>query len=182
MLMRDDSAHPVIVVDRSGRVIRSWGRGMLQIPHTLAIDPDGNVWVVDAGSSRRILKFTPEGKRLKEMSVEGDVKDCAYPAAPGSGRLDFCGITDIIFIPGGGMVITDGYGKMRILVYNSSGTRIREWGGPGKGPGQFSVPHGLGYDGKVLYVADRQNDRIQRFDLDGHYLGEWTDLGTPGAL
>jgi len=56
------------------------------------------------------------------------------------------------------------------------------WGTSGAGPGQFQIPHGIATDGKVLYVADRGNARIQRFDLDGRYLGEWTNLGRPFAL
>jgi DNA-binding beta-propeller fold protein YncE len=182
VMMRNDKAHPVIAVDRTGHVVRSWGSGIIQIPHNVAVDEDGNVWTTDAGSSRRIQKFTPEGKKIQEFSISGDMKDCAYPGTPSNGGMDFCGITDLIFISGGRLVITDGYGKMRILVYTRDGKEIREWGGAGKGPGQFQVPHGLGYDGKVLFVADRQNNRIQRFDIDGHYLGEWTHLGTPGSL
>jgi DNA-binding beta-propeller fold protein YncE len=182
VMMRDDAAHPVIVIDRNGRVVRSWGAGMFQVPHNVAVDPDGNVWTTDAGSGSRILKFTPDGKKIQEFAIPDDATSCAYPATPSNGGRDFCGVTDIIFISSGRIVLTDGYGKMRIMVYTVDGTKIRDWGGPGKGPGQFQVPHGLGYDGKVLFVADRQNGRIERFDINGHFLGEWTHLGQPGSL
>jgi DNA-binding beta-propeller fold protein YncE len=182
VMMRDDPAHPVIAIDRSGRVVRSWGAGMFQVPHTLAVDPDGNVWTTDAGSGSRIMKFTPEGKKLQEFAIPDDANSCAYPGTPSNGGKDFCGVTDIIFISGGRIVLTDGYGKMRIMVFTKEGVKIRDWGGKGTGPGQFEVSHGLGYDGKVLFVADRGNDRVERFDIDGSYLGEWTDLGQPGSL
>jgi sugar lactone lactonase YvrE len=72
---------------------------------------------------------------------------------------------------------------MRVMEYRTDGSRIREWGGRGGGPGQFRVPHGLAFDGQsVLYVADRDNGRVQRFDLNGRYLGEWSHLGRVGAI
>jgi hypothetical protein len=71
----------------------------------------------------------------------------------------------------------------RILEYTADGKRVHVWGSSGSGPGQFQIPHGIAFDGKsVLYVADRGNTRIQRFDLDGRYLGEWSHLGRPYAL
>ena len=97
--------------------------------------------------------------------------------------IDACGTTDILFLPAGRLFLTDGYGKMRVLEYTAAGERVRAWGGRGEGHGQFRVPHGLAYDGaSVLFVADRDNGRLQRFDLTGRFLGEWTDLGRVGAI
>jgi hypothetical protein len=148
---------------------------MFTVPHGIRIDPDGNIWTVDAGSSV-LVKFSPEGTKLQEIRV-GEVatgNDCAFPT--------LCGTTDVTFAPGGRLFISDGYGNARILEYSSSGERLKVWGSKGNGPGQFQIPHGITNDGKVLYVADRENARIQRFDFDGHYLGEWTHLGRPFAL
>lgn len=175
VLQRGDKADPVIAVDKEGRVLRSWGKGMYTVPHSVRLDPDGNIWTVDAGSSV-LLKFTPEGKKLQEIDV-GEVapaEKCAFPT--------LCGTTDITFGPNGRLFISDGYGNARILEYSAAGVRVRVWGMSGTGPGQFQIPHGITTDGKVLYVADRGNARIQRFDMDGHYLGEWTNLGRPFAL
>jgi DNA-binding beta-propeller fold protein YncE len=175
VLQRGDKADPVIAVDRQGRLLRSWGKGMFTVPHSVRIDPDGNIWTVDAGSSV-VLKFSPEGKKLQEISV-GEVapaERCAFPT--------LCGTTDISFGPGGRLFISDGYGNARILEYSSAGKRVKVWGSAGTGTGQFQIPHGIANDGKTLYVADRGNARIQRFDLDGRYLGEWTHLGRPFAL
>ena len=184
MVQRGDKADPVIVVDRNGRVLRSWGRQMFKIAHSIKVDPDGNVWTTDAGDGR-VLKFTRDGKKLQEVALNDAPvgKDCGFPSAAVNNYIDACGTTDIIFMPGGRLFLTDGYGKMRVLEYSAAGERIRAWGGPGDGPGRFHVPHGLAYDGKtVLFVADRDAGRLQRFDPDGRYLGEWTNLGRVGAL
>jgi len=175
VLQRGDKADPVIAVDKQGKTLRSWGKGMFTVPHSVRVDPDGNIWTVDAGSST-ILKFTPQGKKLQEISV-GEIATgdkCAFPT--------LCGTTDITFGPNGRLFIADGYGNARILEYTSEGKRMKVWGSAGTGPGQFQIPHGIAYSGTTLYVADRGNSRVQRFDLDGKYLGEWTNLGRPFAL
>jgi len=175
VLQRGDKADPILALDHQGRVLRSWGKGMYTVPHSIRIDPDGNIWTVDAGSSV-LLKFTPEGKKLQEISV-GEVatgSDCAFPT--------LCGTTDVAFGPDGRLFISDGYGNARILEYTAGGKRLQVWGSKGTAPGQFQIPHGIAFDGKVLYVADRTNARVQRFDPDGRYLGEWTHLGRPFAL
>lgn len=175
VLQRGDKADPVIAVDKQGKTLRSWGNGLFTVPHSVRVDADGNVWTVDAGSSV-ILKFTPQGKKLQEISV-GEIATgdkCAFPT--------LCGTTDITFGPKGRLFISDGYGNARILEYASDGKRVKVWGSAGTGPGQFQIPHGIACAGKTLYVADRGNSRVQRFDLDGHYLGEWTNLGRPFAL
>jgi hypothetical protein len=175
VLQRGDKADPVIAVSREGQMLRSWGKGMFTVPHSVRVDPQGNIWTVDAGSSV-LLKFTPEGKKLQQIDV-GEVatgQDCAFPT--------LCGTTDIAFGPNGRLFVSDGYGNARILEYSAEGKRVRAWGSKGGGLGQFRIPHGIATDGKVLFVADRENARIQRFDFDGRYLGEWTHLGRPFAL
>lgn len=162
---------PVLAVARDGRILRSWGRGLYKIPHSVRVDPDGNVWTVDSGSSV-VLKFTPQGKQLLRIDV-GELPDR---------QSEFRGTADITFARGR-LYIADGYGNARILVYDSQGKRLKQWGTPGAGPGQFHLPHGITVDRDgILYVADRENGRIQRFDLEGRYLGEWDNLGKTFAL
>ncbi len=168
LLQRGLVADPVIAVDETGHVLRSWGAGMFQIPHSIRLDPQGNVWTVDAASSK-IYKFSPDGKLLQTISVGGQ---------PVKAGTKFVGTADIAFAPNGHLYIADGYGNARILEYSAAGERLREWGKHGTGPGEFDTPHGITVDPQgVLYVADRENGRIQRFDLNGKYLGEWTELG-----
>ncbi len=167
VLQRGEKADPVLALGRDGKIIRSWGKGMYKIPHSIRIDPQGNVWTVDSSSSM-VLKFTPRGEKLMEIAV-GE-----QPV----GRGPTNGTTDIAFGPDGRIFISDGYGNARILEYTAKGERVRQWGSAGKGPGQFDQPHGIAVDDQgIIYVADRRNGRLQRFDLNGKYLGEWDDLG-----
>jgi DNA-binding beta-propeller fold protein YncE len=173
ILQRGDKADPVLVVNKDGKIVRSWGKGMYEIPHSIRIDPQGNVWTADSGSSM-IYKFTPEGKKLMEISV-GE-----QPAGRTTGSR---GTSDIAFGPNGRIFISDGYGNARVLEYNAKGERVNQWGSAGNGPGQFRQPHGIAVDDEnIVYVADRQNARLQRFDLSGKYLGEWSDLGRVTAV
>jgi sugar lactone lactonase YvrE len=175
-LQRGDKADPIIAFDKTGKVIRSWGKGMFNIPHTIRIDSAGNFWTVDAGTSL-VIKFSPDGKKLMEIPI-GEVPT-RLNQQPGA----FLGATDIAFGPNGRLYISDGYGNARILIYDSKGTRVKQWGTHGKAPGEFETPHGIAFDGKnTIYVADRGNNRIQRFDLEGHYLGEWPQVGKPYSL
>jgi hypothetical protein len=164
LLQRGDAGDPVIAVDLHGRILRSWGKGLFKLPHAIRIDPSGNIWTVDANSSM-IYKFTPAGQKLLEISVGGQ---------PPESRSPFVGTTDIAFGPNGRIFVADGYGNARILEYASDGRRVREWGTPGIGPGEFRLPHSIVVDrDNVIFVADRENGRIERFTLDGKYLGEW---------
>lgn len=164
LLQRGDKADPVIAIDMKGRVLRSWGKGLFKLPHAIRIDPSGNIWTVDANSSM-VYKFTPEGRKLLDISVGGQ---------PPQDRSPFVGTTDIAFGPNGRLFIADGYGNARILEYTADGKKVREWGKAGIGPGEFRLPHSIVVDSSgVIDVADRENGRIQRFTLDGAYLGEW---------
>jgi sugar lactone lactonase YvrE len=175
-LQRGDKADPIIAFDKTGKVLRSWGKGMYNIPHTIRIDSAGNFWTIDAGTSL-VIKFSSDGKKLMEIPI-GEV-----PTRPNQQPGAFLGATDIAFGPNGRLYISDGYGNARILVYDSKGARLKQWGTHGKGPGEFETPHGIAFDGKnTIYVADRGNNRVQRFDLEGKFLGEWTQVGKPYSL
>jgi streptogramin lyase len=168
IIQRGDKVDPVVVMDRDGKLLHSWGKGMYTMPHAIRIDPQGNVWTTDAASSM-VYKFSPEGKKLMQIEVGGQPSPC-----PGN----FCSVSDIAFAPNGNLFIADGYKNARILEYTPDGKKLTEWGSAGTGPGQFVLPHSIQIDDKgVIYVADRENGRIQRFDLHGKYLGEWDKYG-----
>jgi streptogramin lyase len=166
VLHRNLNVDPVLAVDKTGKIVRSWGRGLYTNPHSIRVDPEGNIWTVDSGSSV-VLKFSPAGTQLLRFEI-GEV-----PQARGASR----GAIDIAFASGGRLFIADGYRNARVLEYDKQGKRIRAWGSAGTGPGEFTLPHGIAIHDKIIYVADRQNGRIQHFDLEGRYLGEWTHLG-----
>lgn len=171
VLHRNLDFDPVVVFDEEGQLLRSWGSGLFKIPHSIRLDPDGNVWTIDAGNSH-IYKFTPDGEQILHIDV-GDMP-------PSNPDIDggFRGATDIAFASDGHLFVTDGYGNARVLEYDSDGRRVNEWGSIGEGPGQFVVPHGIAIDSNDdVYVADRQNGRIQRFDRNGKLLDIWDGLG-----
>jgi hypothetical protein len=172
LLQRGDNADPVIVVDRTGKIVRSWGKGLYQTPHAIRVDPKGNIWTTDAASSM-VYQFSPAGEKLLQIEVGGQPEPCNR----------FCSTTDIAFAPNGRIFIADGYRNARILEYTAEGKRVREWGAAGTGPGQFRLPHSIQIDTSgTIYVADRENGRIQRFDLEGRYQGEWSHLGKTFGL
>lgn len=164
LLQRGDKADPVIAIDRSGKVLRSWGKGRYVMPHAIRVDPQGHVWTTDASSSH-VIKYSATGQVLLDIEVGGQPTPC---------RNNFCSTTDIAFAANGHLFISDGYANARVLEYSADGKKLREWGTPGKGPGQFVLPHSIQIDpAGVVYVADRENGRVQRFDQRGKYLGEW---------
>jgi DNA-binding beta-propeller fold protein YncE len=164
LLQRGDKADPVIAIDRAGKVLRSWGRGRYVMPHAIRVDPQGNVWTTDAASSH-VTKYSSTGTVLLDIEVGGQPTPC---------RNNFCSTTDIAFAPNGHLYISDGYANARVLEYAADGKKVREWGSAGTGPGQFNLVHSIqiGADG-LVYVADRENGRVQRFDQTGKYVGEW---------
>ena len=172
-LQRGSKADPIIAFAPSGKVLRSWGRGLFKTPHSIRVDPEGHVWTVDAESSM-IYEFSNTGQMLLSISVGGQ---------PANAKSNFQGTTDIAFAPNGNLFISDGYLNARILEYSSKGKLIRQWGTAGTGPGQFHLPHAIAVapDG-TIYVADRENGRIQRFNQLGKYIGEWGNLGKTFSL
>jgi sugar lactone lactonase YvrE len=172
ILQRGDKADPIVVASPEGRVLRSFGRGLYTIPHSIRIDRQGNVWTVDAGDST-IRQFTPLGRQLRRLAVE-------LPAQP---KGPFCGAADIAFAANGDFYVADGYQNARIVQFDAAGRRIREFGTPGTGPGELDHPHAVAVapNGDVL-VADRENGRIQRFSASGRWLGLWDHLGKTFSL
>lgn len=178
-IQRGDKAEPVVVLDRNGTILRSWGRGDFKIPHSIRIDPAGNVWTVDASSST-VIEYSPLGKKLLTIAV-GEQPNNGSP---------FNGTTDVAFGPNGHIFITDGYGNARVLEYTAEGKRVNQWGKHGSARGDFDLPHAIQITAQgIIYVADRENGRIETFNLQGNFLGEIASLGrvysfklTHGAL
>lgn len=166
VLHRPDSGDPVIVLDRTGHLVNSWGAGMIEAPHSIRVDASGAIWTVDATRSE-VLKFAANGTVLLRRQFDRP-----------SVREVFCGATDIAFGRDGLIFISDGYCNGRILVLDASGEILREWGSIGSAEGAFQIPHAVavGPD-DLLYVADRENGRIQRFDSEGRLVGVWQLAG-----
>ena len=178
--------HPVIVFNRDGQFLRSWGEGIFTRAHGITIGPDDSVYLAD-DLGHTVRKFTLEGKLLLTLGTSGSA------SATGAIGLDYRTIrhagppfnlpTNLALSPRGEMYVTDGYGNARVHKFSPDGRLLFSWGGPGSGPGQFHVPHGIavGADGTV-HVADRENCRIQIFTPEGEYLREWGGLARPCEL
>jgi DNA-binding beta-propeller fold protein YncE len=168
--------HPVIVFDREGRFLRSWGEGLVGRAHAITIGPEGEIWLTDDGN-HTIRKFTPEGRLLLTIG-EAD-----RPAPLQSGR-PFNRPTHLAISPTtGDLFISDGYGNSRVHKYDPAGRYLLSWGEPGTDPGCFNLPHNIATDAEGrVYVADRENHRVQVFDGEGRYLGQVGNLHRPCGL
>jgi DNA-binding beta-propeller fold protein YncE len=175
--------HPVIIFDREGRFIGSWGENLFARPHGITIGPDDVVYCTD-DLDHTVKKFTTKGELVGILGKSG------CPSDTGATRMDFRTIcragppfhypTNLALARDGSLYIADGYGNARVHRYSPDDTHISSWGEPGGAPGQFRLPHGIavGPDGTVV-VADRENGRLQFFSPDGEFLQEWTDVARP---
>jgi len=164
------SEHPVIVFDSDGNYRRSWGEGRFPCAHGMCFARDGSLWLVDS-RDHTVKHFSAAGAHLQTLGA---------PDAPGADGEPFNRPTDVAAAPNGDLYISDGYGNSRVHVFDSRGEYLKSWGQSGVGPGDFNLPHNIWVhtDGRVL-VSDRENHRIQIFDLDGKHLDTWTNFIQP---
>lgn len=185
-------AHPVVVFDRDGNFLSSWGAGMFHFPHAIRIFPENGrdvVWLTDE-HHQQFMKFTTDGELLETIGERGHRSDTGVPpddfsstawkkVTHGGGPFNLP--TDIAFAPSGEIFMTDGYGNARVHKFSADRRYLFSWGEPGTAPGQFNLPHGIWIDrrGRLL-VGDRENDRVQVFDQSGNLLTIWpTELIGP---
>ncbi len=168
--------HPVIVFDRDGCFLRSWGEGQVRRAHAVTIDADDMVWLTD-DLHHTVRKFTADGQLLLTVG------DPDTPAALQGGQ-PFNRPTHVAICPRTGFLfISDGYGNSRVHKYAPDGRHVMSWGEPGTDPSQFNLPHNLVTDADgLVYVADRENHRVQIFDGEGRYQGQWNHLHRPCGL
>ena len=167
------SEHPMVVFDREGNFIDSWGDDILKDAHGIFLDADDNIYCTER-ETHVIRKFTTDGELLMTLGT---------PDVPGAEGEPFNLPTDFALGPDGEMYISDGYGNARVHKYSPDGELIKSWGQPGTGPSEFDLPHCVRVDPRNrLMVADRENNRIQFFTLDGEYIEEWGDLLQPDTI
>ena len=165
---------PVLVFDPDGNPLAAWERrnGVPADAHHIHIGPDDFVYLVDR-DAHQILKYTTDGAALASIGA----RDRASLQAPFNHPADVC------VAPSGELFVADGYGNSSVHRFAPDGSHIASFGSPGSGPGQFIVPHSIrvSADGRV-YVADRENNRVQVFTTNGEFLDQWTDFKCPMGI
>lgn len=177
----DSNLAPILQFDPSGKLVKSFGAGMIVFPHGFYVDRDGNVWTTDGmgkeGKGYQVTKFSPDGKvllRLGKAGVSGNARDTfMYPVAVVTGA-------------NGDIFVADGHGADtggRVVKFAKDGRFIKEWGKKGTGPGEFGGLHAIAMDSQGrIFVGDRTNSRVQVFDGEGKFVAEWKQFGRPSGI
>ena len=185
---------PILKFDETGTLVRAFGAGLVQAPHGLTVDHEGNVWVTDCSCTRppagvaidsngppkghQIFKFSPEGRLLMTVGAPGGGREARYFWQP----------NDVLVAPNGDFFVAEGHSSStgstaRVSRFKSDGTLIKSWGTFGNGPDNFNQPHALAMDSRGrLFVGDRGNDRIVIFDQDGNRLDTWYQFSRPSGI
>ena len=189
--------------DQTGNFVREIGHNLygFTFAHTVRVDPQDNIWVVDEGSNM-IIKFNPEGRVVMTMGRKSEdirIPGGESPVAEGGpgGRGGGAGApvgagvqtdvfnrpTDVAWDASGNIFISDGYGNSRVAKFDRNGVFLKSWGSRGTAPGQFNTPHTIATDAQGnVYVGDRGNRRIQVFDNNGEFKTQYLNVGAPWAV
>jgi len=163
---------PVTVFAPDGSFVGSWGEDLIWDAHGIHIGPDDAVYLTDR-DAHEVLKYRRDGSLLMRLGTRG----VAAMEAP------FNHPTAVAVAPNGDIYVTDGYANSRVHRFDAAGRQLTSWGTPGSGPGQFRVPHGIWVSrSERVYVCDRDNFRVQVFDLDGRFLESWDDFFRPTSV
>ena len=167
--------HPLIIFDKEGRFLNAWGEGIFTSPHGIFIDQADTIYLADDGD-HTVRKVSTDGKVLMTIGVPNQ------PAPFLSGK-PFNRCTHTALSPKGEIYVSDGYGNSRVHKYSPDGTHLMCWGTTGTDPGEFNIAHNIATDDDGwVYVADRENHRVQVFDGNGKYEAQWNNMHRPCAL
>jgi NHL repeat-containing protein len=194
---RGDANPPILQFSPAGRLLKSFGVGLFAHPHGFTVDKDGNLWATDTNDQetilgmpaknaqgvtmgQEVLKISPAGKVLMTLGTEG---------VGGNGPNQFDRPTGVAIAANGDIFVSDGHSRnksnsARVVKYSPDGKFIKTWGRMGSEPGNFREPHDIAVGGSkgYVYVADRQNNRIQVFDQNGNFIAAWKQFGQPSSV
>jgi sugar lactone lactonase YvrE len=202
----------ILEFDTTGKLVKSFGQGLLVFPHGIHVDREGNVWVTDgqdnatppsqfpgAGGTTATTAAPPavpaqavipkpgatKGHQVFKFSPDG--KLLMTLGKPGGGAAPdlFYQPNDVLVAPNGDIFVSEGHGggNDRIFKFSKDGKLIKTWGKKGTAPGEFDIPHALAMDSRGrLFVGDRNNNRIQIFDQDGMFLEQWPQFSRPSGI
>ena len=200
---------PVLKFDATGKLVKSFGAGLVVFPHGITVDRDGNIWIVDgqdnaprpargaappappaAGAPPAPLPMGPlpggtKGHQVIKFSPEGKVLLTLGKPGGAAAPEYFYQPDDVLVAPNGDVFVGEGHGggNSRMFKFDKTGKFIKTWGKLGSGPGDFSQPHALAMNSQGrLFVADRSNNRVQVFDQEGAYIAEYKQFGRPSGV
>lgn len=192
---------PVLLFDRNGTLVRSFGKGLVNWPHGIHVDRDGNVWVVDGRDNKpqvarnapvgapvppmpatvfghQVMKFSPTGELLMRLGTDGGAREPGFFFQPNA----------VHTAPNGDIFVVEGHASgadanARVMKFNRMGKFITSWGKKGTGVGEFDQPHALAMDSQGrLFVADRGNNRLMIYSQDGKLLDTWLQFSRISGL
>lgn len=193
----------ILKFDANGNLVKSFGEGMLNFPHGIHVDRDGNIWVTDGQDNRprgrrgggadaapppapdpstiyghQVFKFSPDGKLLMTLGTKGGGRDSLWFWAP----------NDVLVAPNGDIWVAEGHSSAagsnaRLFKFDRTGKLLKIIGSFGSGPDQFDQPHALAMDSRGrLFVGDRSNNRIIIMDQEGKILDTWYQFSRPSGI
>lgn len=164
------SQPPIQAYRSDGMFLRAWGEKSIGLAHQIKIDQDGNIWLADIGL-HVVRKFSPQGEILLTIGTPGEFgEDETHLDKP----------TDMAIASNGHVFVSDGYGNNRVVHFDQRGKFVKAWGKLGVGPNEFSLPHAIALDSQGrLYVADRNNVRIQVYNAEGQLIDSWANVIVP---
>ncbi len=168
--------HPMVVFDNNGNLLRTWGDGFFKTPHGITIGPDDEVYCTDV-ADHTVSKMTTEGKLIFTIGTSGK------PGEAMSGQ-PFNRPTHLAVDPrNGDLFVADGYSNAHVHHFTPEGKLINSWGESGTGEGQFNIVHNIFIDEDGwVYIADRENHRVQVFDTKGNFQTQWVNLSRAAAI
>lgn len=192
---------PILKLDENGNVLKSFGAGMLVAPHGIYVDLHNNIWVTDyqdnapapARGGRGTAPTGPIGPRpgatvghqVFEFNQDGKVLMTLGPKGGAAEPDPFFAPNDVIVAKNGDIFVSEGHGagNNKVFKFDKAGKLLKTWGTKGTAPGEFDQPHSLAFDSKgLLYIADRNNNRIQVFDQNGNYVKEYKQWSRPSGI
>ena len=182
------SGNPIGLFSREGELLNWFGREYFTRAHGICVASDGTIYCTDDGN-HTVSQFTTDGKLLRALGNKDQPSDTGYTTKPSfyeslatikKGGQPFNRPTGVALSSLGELYISDGYGNARVHKFSPDGTLILSWGEPGNAPGQFRLTHSVLVDKyDRVWVADRENNRLQIFNSEGKFLKQWTDLNRP---
>jgi DNA-binding beta-propeller fold protein YncE len=200
--VRGGGAARLFEFEPNGKFIREIGQGLygFVFAHSVRVDPQDNIWVVDNGSNM-VIKFSPDGRvamtmgrKPEGLNVPGGPAREGGPGEGGRGGAqgpqgvgvrgdNFNRPTDVAWDAQGNIFVSDGYGNSRIAKFDRNGKFISSWGQRGTAPGHFNTPHTIAVDAQGnVYVGDRENRRVQVFDNNGQFKTQFLNVGRPMTM